>query len=316
MTMIKIEKSYPVKFCADNYSIFVLGAGGTGGYLVPNLAKIKTLGAENHKVRDFSITLIDGDLVEAKNCKRQMFFDVDVGKSKAKVLAERYSNIYGAEIGFIDSYIESEDHLEKIVKATIKQDVEGTDRSYATPIIVGCVDNNKTRKVIDSVYRKNEMIWIDSGNEETSGQIVCGINFLNSLEHRINLYVSSTSLEDKKDILSAMLNAHPLLLPLPCITEVYNDVMKDESSKFNSELSCAERAISAPQNIFVNTMASQIIMLYLRKILTNSNLNSFCTTFSIESINSNTMFNTKSNLFDVLERCHKNLVPYMEGNKK
>ena len=264
-----IEKSYKLKFDHPGYNIFVIGAGGTGGYLIPNLAKIKALGIDNAKIVDFTLTVIDGDSVEVKNCKRQMFFDVDVGRNKAEVMSERYSEIYSTEIGYVDQFVENAKQLEAIVC--------GINNNFV-PIIVGCVDNHKSRQIIHEFYKKSPVIfWLDSGNEETNGQVVCGVNYGN------NIFVKRDRTLEKAEKAIALQHDRMITerrnFDLPCVIDMFPSILEDKETKFNSEMSCAERAEVSPQNIFVNTMAAQLLMLYLRKIITNDGLKSFCTTF-------------------------------------
>lgn len=75
---MKYSKTAPVK-------IVVLGAGGTGGYIIPHLYRIAF--ADN---RNYRIIICDGDIVEPKNLIRQNFIEQDVGRIKSQVLAERY----------------------------------------------------------------------------------------------------------------------------------------------------------------------------------------------------------------------------------
>ena len=43
-------------------------------------------------------------------------------------------------------------------------------------ILIGAVDNNKSRKLCHEVFlRARDLVYIDSGNGEYTGQIVCGI---------------------------------------------------------------------------------------------------------------------------------------------
>mgnify|MGYP002603657289 CR=1 FL=1 len=74
---MKYSKTAPVK-------IIVIGAGGTGGYVVPHLYRIGF--SSEHQIR---IVVCDGDVVEEKNLIRQNFVHQDIGRNKAQVLAER-----------------------------------------------------------------------------------------------------------------------------------------------------------------------------------------------------------------------------------
>ena len=54
--------------------IVVIGAGGTGGYVIPHLYR---LGYATN--RDIRIVVCDGDVVERKNLVRQNFVEQDIG---------------------------------------------------------------------------------------------------------------------------------------------------------------------------------------------------------------------------------------------
>ena len=60
--------------------IVVIGAGGTGGYVIPHLYR---LGYASH--RDVRIIVCDGDVVEEKSLIRQNFVEQDIGRNKAQV---------------------------------------------------------------------------------------------------------------------------------------------------------------------------------------------------------------------------------------
>ena len=82
---MKFAENRPVK-------IVMLGAGGTGGHIAPHLYRL--LYALERPVR---FIICDGDIVEEKNLVRQNFTPADLGENKAKVLAERYSSVFGME---------------------------------------------------------------------------------------------------------------------------------------------------------------------------------------------------------------------------
>lgn len=172
------------------------------------------------------------------------------------VLASRYSKAFGLEINAITNDIE---------------DVSLINNINAS-LVIGCVDNNASRKIINQWFLNNsyyvDKFWIDSGNEETAGQVICGFN------SRIHLY-------------------GPKLFNLPSVMEVYPELNDD--SQFNSQLSCAERSMSSPQNILTNITASTLVMNFVQKILRNQPLTSHGVNFSINN-NFSTLLNTKENL--------------------
>lgn len=167
------SKSRPVK-------IVLVGTGGTGGYIVPQLYRL--LYALDRPIR---VILCDGDLVEEKNLGRQNFIEADLGKNKAMVLAERYSNAFGIETSYIPQYVEDEEMLEELLEPlqypqnryVTNQNVEAVRKVISEIVIlIGAVDNNRSRQVFHSVFqRAKELIYIDSGNSKASGQVICGV---------------------------------------------------------------------------------------------------------------------------------------------
>jgi PRTRC genetic system ThiF family protein len=135
--------------------ILVVGCGGTGGWVVPHLARLlKSLGVG-------SLALADGDVVEPKNLTRQNFVQADLGENKAVVLAKRYSGAFGVPIRAIPGMLE---------------DVRGLVRQQPQ-ILVGCVDGHATRRAMAEYFAcAFECAWIDSGNESVAGQVICGYN--------------------------------------------------------------------------------------------------------------------------------------------
>ena len=89
---MKFAKDRPVK-------IVMLGAGGTGGHIAPHLYRL--LYALERPVR---FIICDGDIVEEKNLVRQNFTPADLGENKAKVLAERYSSVFGMETEYVQEF--------------------------------------------------------------------------------------------------------------------------------------------------------------------------------------------------------------------
>ena len=100
---MRFSQERPVK-------IVMLGAGGTGGHIAPHLYRL--LYALNRPVR---FIICDGDVVEPKNLVRQNFIPADLGENKAKVLAERYSTVFGMETEYVPNFVEDENQLKALL---------------------------------------------------------------------------------------------------------------------------------------------------------------------------------------------------------
>lgn len=254
-------------------TVLVIGAGGTGGHLVPNLSRFIAVVNSERSTR-VRLILADGDVVEEKNLRRQNFVKQDLNQNKAEVLAKRYSRAFGVEI------------------VAVAKDIETCNQIYNLTtgqhgfIIVGCVDNIASRKVIAdamlNVYR--ERFWIDCGNEEKSGQVIMG-HYTDSYSPYAISYDSFST---------------------PNVFEMYPSML-DEDTSFNSELSCAERAQSAPQNMQTNVTAANIAMNYIQKIILREPIMSHGVTFSIDNV-----FSTELNIRENLSKVDKQRVKRWE----
>jgi len=159
----------------ENFNIIEviqIGCGGTGSWVVPLASKlvnnIRLRMADNQTI---SYKLVDNDIVESTNILRQNFSEWDIGKSKAHSLVNRY--IYNfPDLSCFAFQIKTKKHFEKLFESSVDL------RSLI--IVLGCVDNNKTRQLIyknikvDSkkFANKRAYIYIDSGNLLYNGQIV------------------------------------------------------------------------------------------------------------------------------------------------
>ena len=203
--------------------------------------------------------ICDGDVVEQKNLVRQNFIPADLGENKAKVLAERYSKVFGLETEYLPSFIETEDILNGLLTPMCWY-VNSRSTHYRTKcireqvILIGAVDNNKSRQLCHKVFQQmNELIYIDSGNGEYTGQVVCGIRRSGRTYY-------------------------------PPIGAVYPDVLED-TDKFPTELSCAEASVSAPQSIAANITAATAVVDVVYNILALGDSSVRKATFSTRTVN-------------------------------
>ena len=243
---MKFSKTRPVK-------IVQLGAGGTGGHIAPHLYRL--LYSLNRPVR---YIICDGDVVEEKNLVRQNFAPADLGENKAQVLAERYSTVFGMETEYVPAFVEDDGQLKELLTPTNfwirRPNSYAQDCVWEMVILIGAVDNNKSRQLCHRVFcQSKELIYIDSGNGEYTGQVVCGVR------------------RGRKTY-------------FPPIGTVYPDVLVD-TDKFPTELSCAEASVSAPQSIAANITAATIVVDMVYNILAVGVSTVRKVTFSTRSVN-------------------------------
>lgn len=241
---MKFAKDKPVK-------IVLLGAGGTGGHVAPHLYRL--LYAHTQPVK---IIIADGDIVEEKNLVRQNFCRADLGQNKAEVLAGRYAAAFGMETCFVPHYIESADELKHMLRPEHYRWVShngASRREHETLILIGAVDNNRSRQICHEVFETaDSVVYIDSGNDRYTGQVVCGIRKYGKTSYRP-------------------------------VGKVFPSILSD-ADKFPSELSCAEASVSAPQSIAANVMAAALVVGLVYNIVCTGDLTTRYATFSTKTM--------------------------------
>lgn len=206
------------------YTIIVVGCGGTGSHFVPFLMQLY-----NNVNKIKKVILIDGDYYEDKNLVNQKCLEQDASKNKAQVTIERFNFIYPTlDLKYIDNYITNEEQISKLIDGPT--------------ILVGCVDNNATRKIFTSFFRKynthDDLIYLDSGNGTITrnGQVVIGYK------------KGSTT-------------------TLPCVGDVFNDIQLD-TDDISEVGTCMRISQDHPQNLATNILAATVLFTVITNIIT------------------------------------------------
>lgn len=303
-TQFLFEPTHSLDLANRGYNIIVIGAGGNGSYLIPHLARM--VSQHNEAISTFNdehrLTIVDADAVEPHNLGRQHFIDPDVSRNKAEVMAQRYGAAYGMPIRYKSEYLEHASELDELVR----QDNKPT-------IVVGCVDNNKTRMLVHDVFRNHsynhDMYSLDVGNEQWAGQSVMGFQpaimdndiIEATTEDRVNQY-KNTRLRGN--------------LPIPDMVEFFGGELETSSNddQFPSEQSCGENAVSAPQNIYTNQTMAHLALGFLAPFFrahneehTTRRLDQFAVFANTMPINMTTYLNKPSILAESGQ--HMNLSP-------
>lgn len=226
----------------------MVGAGGTGSYVLPML--LETYEQSRSQVKDI-VCVIDGDILEERNLNRQAFYLDDIGLNKAEALVKHYQDAeLNTQIVYSKDFITTMSHLIKLVKVIL---------SFKTEIdeilLVCCADNNMVRYRLDlaqhyllNIPQIKQVQYIDSGNYELGGQVLYSAykkgdtEFLEDGTIQINRGVSDTIFARMDD-----------------------EEFDSKLSYADFELSCDVVAESAPQNIATNQMAGY----YVIEALTN-----------------------------------------------
>lgn len=164
--------SYTPKFIPQR--ILVVGCGGTGSRLIPQIAQfIKTC----PWIINPEMVIVDNDEVEEKNLRRQNFVAQDVGKKKATVLAQRYSKAYNLSIIPVLEMVTDETSVVKTGddEISLGSILKSWGNQRIPTMAIMCVDSAEARRTILSTLGKTlsrEMVLIiDTGNENDFGQV-------------------------------------------------------------------------------------------------------------------------------------------------
>lgn len=153
-------------------SVYVIGAGGTGGRLIPLLAQfISTISY----LKKIPIYVFDDDVVEEKNLRRQLFIHTDIGVNKAEVMAERYGPAFDVELTHVPYRVPNmADYDDQPVGLRTALSSHKGAYGASAPVVFLCVDSMSARRDILSLLLSRfpaDTIIIDAGNEDTFGQV-------------------------------------------------------------------------------------------------------------------------------------------------
>jgi PRTRC genetic system ThiF family protein len=232
-------------------NIVQIGCGGTGGYLVPKLARlIMTL--KQFKKVSVSYNLADPDMIEEANLYRQNFVQPDKGKNKAHTMAQRYGRHFGIDIGSSNAKIETGEQIINLFQTPKNDGVYWSPKQ--TCILIGCVDNNSARQVMHQAFHEwngfnfgHSLTFLDVGNGKYTGQLVTG--------HR----------EADRIILSPVGDIFP------------DSLVVDENEV---SVSCTMNALENPQNVGANDLAATLVFSVMNILLTEGEINSHILTFN------------------------------------
>lgn len=227
-------------------TIALVGCGGTGSHIAQSLARLASHCRDTNGP-EVQLAFVDGDTVEAKNVGRQLFSAADIGKNKAQTLAARFGAVFGLGIVAFP-------HM--LANTRIAN-------PHAFGIIVGAVDGAAGRRAIASQLGSyNWKLWIDCGNHEHSGQVVCG-NTLSA------------------DGMNAAIQLG-MCAKLPAAPLIYGELLKDAPLRPHAD--CALATLDNAQSLCVNQAIAAIASQYLYQIVVQRRLTTFQTTIDLASL--------------------------------
>ena len=188
--------------------IKVIGTGGIGLCLLPVLCRYLNFSGEKHP--SVEISLIDGDTFEERNRERQAFDQVG---PKATVTAIEYRDQF-PRLTFWDNPVYVADN--NVIQLIREND-----------IVLLCVDNHKTRKLIsERAEELKNVTVISGGNDWTDGNVLAHIR------------------RDDKNLTPPLASKfHP---------EILNPTDKNPADVEQKAEGCNELAVSEPQLLITN----------------------------------------------------------------
>lgn len=268
---INMEKVYEVVLQSKRHiHIVIVGAGGTGSYAVEQAISV----ASHMRTTTTRVTvqIMDRDIVKPHNVGRSNFIIGDSGKFKVMALRDRLAS--EGELLVTPQFLTG--HTYRCVGWP--GPVEGY---YGTrTIVVGCVDNPFGRNAIANYCahvrnRGQEVWWVDSGNDQWSGQVALGNTF------RKWKYTEKMKMVDALPFPSVQ---------LPQLLEVGDG---DEDPAEQDE-GCEVNMVSGAQSLFVNRMAAVTIGQVLYDLIVSRRINYHRIDFNTRPVTAVTRRNTKS----------------------
>ncbi|SMC08088.1 ThiF family protein [Sulfobacillus thermosulfidooxidans DSM 9293] len=250
-------------FYRPHFQLFVVGTGGTGGYVVQYLARLLYALQSTHATT-VTLTLIDGDRVEEANLLRQHFLPQDVGQPKAQILADRFGAVYGLPVFAMPTYLTQASDLDAFITSD-RQDryaVWPNPSPYASlhtlPVLIGCVDNHATRQLLHQIFaRFAHIVYIDAGND--------GVYLSDDPADAETVRTSGYS---GHVVIGAKLFGHVVLPP---VGAVYPDILTDASSALPGQ-ACGHQAVSQPQRMLTNVWAAMTVLSAINTLLADQQI--------------------------------------------
>lgn len=240
-----------------HYHIVMVGLGANGSHVFRSMLQdMATYISSSYGKQSFEIIIADADMVEQKNLNNQLFDNEDVGEYKVRALGERYGEHYNFSIKAIPQYITDIETF----KTLFTVDKGSTYKTI--PILIGTVDNNRTRQLMDEFFHcdhLDELVYIDAGVE--------GVTIIPDKQ-------PYHYTEDEKEMINGSGFSGQVVVGyksnhqvwLPPVGRVFEDILVDEKTAFPGQ-SCGEAILNNPQRCATNKFASQIVNNVINNIL-------------------------------------------------
>lgn len=217
---------------SDVLKVKVVGSGGIGLSLLPNLLRVLNYSCGSYGYEDAEIDLIDGDTFEERNRDRQAFSERG---NKAEATIERFrSEFPNLPMKAVPEYV-TEDNLPQLIS-------DGD-------VVFLCVDNHKTRNMISRYCEKLDNVTIISGGND--------------------YHDGSCQVYIRRDGVDRLL---PIHADVDGEGKVYHPEIGTPNDKHPNEIKkregCLELQATSPQLLIANNMAAALMLNTLHGLLT------------------------------------------------
>ena len=125
----------------------IIGCGGLGGYVIEELARVGV----------GKLILVDGDVFSRSNMNRQLMAKEEtLGKNKAEVYMKRLGEMSSCEVECHTHFLTEDD----------------ADLFERADVIIDCVDNVDTRKLIAKLAKAKGKCFVHGAIEGEEGQVM------------------------------------------------------------------------------------------------------------------------------------------------
>lgn len=220
--------------------VALIGVGGTGSELASNLVRL------HQALRAFGygglhVVAFDPDIVAPANIVRQRYAAADMNQNKAQVLINRIN--LACSLGW----------------AAVPKRFSASAAGQKWDIVISCVDNRKSREQLHrwafgkGIYKRWKL-WIDTGNDATTGQVIVG---------------------------TPRPNGERLQHHLPCATELHPE-LRDTTLPDDTQPSCSAIEALQRQDLYVNTMVANLAAQLLWQLVKHGGLHYHGIYFDLE----------------------------------
>jgi len=250
--------------------LVLVGCGGTGSWLAPNLARLTAV--LQQAGRPVRLTFIDPDHITAGNVPRQNFCAAEIGGAKATALALRYGRAWGLDITTFCRPLD-DGHLPLTTGDELL-------------ILCGAVDNAAARRSLAAALARHSRWnpsypkespaawWLDCGNAADTGQVLFG-----------------SALEPAQ--LQWAFHPGTLCRALPAPSLQCPQLLEDRPEEGSGAgLSCAALMLLNAQSLMVNQAVAAAAGALLQRLLIAADLRLFATYLDLAAGSQKSLYTT------------------------